>query len=667
MRAVVSLATSAEASTQTEMDIGTDFVGYRVEERIGRGGMGVVYRAHDLRLKRTVALKLVSPELASEDRFRARFARESELAMSLEHPNVVPIHDAGDVDGRLYLAMRLVDGTDLRALLRAERALEPARALAICRQVAHALDSAHVKGLVHRDVKPSNVLLDENEHVYLADFGLSRRLDEHGVQAGEGRSVGTPAYLAPEQIEGGGLVDGRADVYSLGCLLFECLTGQEPFPRSSRLAVAWAHLEAEPPRASALNSELPSEIDDVIGKAMAKDPDDRYWTCATLIAAVENALGLPQARRHRRRTLLIATAIILIAVAATLLAIVATGNESGSSRSTLFGEPNTLVRIDPRANEVRAVVRIGASPQAVAAYGQSLWVYSHAKGSVSEVDARTNTVLRTTVLSATPNNLTWRDGPVLAADEAGAWVVGVGARGEYRLTRIASRHGRTVADAPGKIEYALQYEPVAVVVGAGAVWVLGRGPRDVVLRIDPRTGETTATTSLPTSFSSTGLGVGTGAVWVVASNGTSSTLYRIDAHSGARTGARRLPPGGAPPRIAFGTRRRKWVWVAVPRLGGTMYLVNPRTLGVDFTFDALSPDESRVASGFGSDWSLDSPAGAVVRFTKWGEPDGGMPVAEIPITRVGPKYYGSSRPTSIAAGAGGIWVTVAAGYPTTQP
>jgi DNA-binding beta-propeller fold protein YncE len=312
---------------------------------------------------------------------------------------------------------------------------------------------------------------------------------------------------------------------------------------------------------------------------------------------------------------------------------------------------------------------VGASPQAVAAYGQSVWVYSHADGSVSEIDARTDTVLHTTVLSATPDHLSWRDGPVLAADAAGAWIVGVEARGEYRLTRILSRHARTAADGAGKIEYALHHEPVAVVVGASAVWVLSRAPRDVVLRIDPLTGKTTTTTVLPTSFSSTGLGVGAGAVWVVASNRTSATLYRIDADSPEHGLAHvRLPPGAAPPRVASGTRRRRWVWIAVPRWGGTMYLVNPRTLVVEFTFDALSPAESQVASGFGSDWALDSPAGAVVRFTKWGEPDnGGMPVAEIPITRVGPKYYGSSRPTSIAAGAGGIWVTVAEGYPTTQP
>ena len=173
----------------------------------------------------------MAPEFALDERFQARFARESELAMSLEHPNVVPIHDAGEVDGRLYLAMRYVEGTDLRALLRAEGALEPTRALAITRQVGAALDAAHASGLVHRDVKPSNVLLDKEEHVYLADLGLTRQLEDQGVRGGEDRSVGTPAYLAPEQIEGRP-ADGRADVYSLGCVLYECLTGGPRLPLS---------------------------------------------------------------------------------------------------------------------------------------------------------------------------------------------------------------------------------------------------------------------------------------------------------------------------------------------------------------------------------------------------------------------------------------------------
>jgi serine/threonine protein kinase len=182
-----------------DVQVGADFLGYRIEELIGQGGMGVVYRAYDLRLKRTVALKLVAPELALDERFRERFARETELAISLEHPNVVPIHDAGEVDSRLYLAMRLVEGTDLSALLREAGPLDPARALAICGQVANVLDAAHAKDLVHRDVKPSNILLDQSEHVYLADFGLTRRLEEQGAQAGEGRSVERPPTSRPSR------------------------------------------------------------------------------------------------------------------------------------------------------------------------------------------------------------------------------------------------------------------------------------------------------------------------------------------------------------------------------------------------------------------------------------------------------------------------------------
>src|SRR5215472_6976961 len=175
--------------TSPPVDIGSDFLGYRIEELIGRGGMGVVYRAYDLRLKRPVALKLVAPSLARDERFRERFARETELVMSLEHPNVVPIYDAGDVDGRVYLAMRLVNGADLGSLLRTEGPLEPVRVMAVCSQVASALDAAHGRGLVHRDVKPANVLLDQTGHVYLADFGLTRQLGDQTAPAGDDRSL----------------------------------------------------------------------------------------------------------------------------------------------------------------------------------------------------------------------------------------------------------------------------------------------------------------------------------------------------------------------------------------------------------------------------------------------------------------------------------------------
>src|SRR6266540_6149034 len=332
-------------SARSQPELGSDFLGYRIEELIGRGGMGIVYRAYDLRLKRTVALKLVTPELALDERFRERFARETELAMSLEHPNVVPIHDAGEVDGRLYLAMRLVAGTDLRQLLRAEGALEPSRALAICGQVASALDAAHAKALVHRDVKPSNVLLDESEHVYLADFGLTLRLEEQGAQIGEGRSIGTPAYLAPEQIEGR-TVDGRADVYSLGCVLFECLTGTTPYRRDSQLAVAWAHLEEDPPSASERNPEVPEAIDTVLRTAMAKEPEERYSTCGALIADVEAALGLRQRPIWRAGRLLFAAPAILALVAAAAIAIAIYGSK-GTPQATVGSAKNPITVLAP--------------------------------------------------------------------------------------------------------------------------------------------------------------------------------------------------------------------------------------------------------------------------------------------------------------------------------
>jgi serine/threonine-protein kinase len=273
------------------MSVGTQIAGYRLEEEIGRGGMGVVYRAHDLALERSIALKLLSPNLADDPAFRERFLVESRLAASLDHVNVVPIHDAGEADGQLYLAMRYVEGTDLKRLLRDEGPLEPSRAIAICSQIADALDTAHTRGLVHRDVKPSNVLLDEEEHAYLADFGLTRRLSDQAPDFDAGLSLGTPAYVAPEQIEGKD-ADGRADQYSLACLLHECLTGEPPFTRASEAATLFAHLEEAPP--------APAGLEDVIPRAMAKDPADRYESCRAFVADAHRALFAPRSRSRRR-------------------------------------------------------------------------------------------------------------------------------------------------------------------------------------------------------------------------------------------------------------------------------------------------------------------------------------------------------------------------------
>ena len=235
--------------------IGSELLGYRIEALVGRGGMGAVYRAEDLALGRKVALKLLAPELASHERFRARFQRESRLAASIDHPSIVPIYEAGEVQGQLYIAMRYVEGTDLGTLLRREGRLEPARALAIVAPVADALDEAHEHGLVHRDVKPSNVLLDTRGRAFLADFGLTKRADDDAEFTGG--LLGTVDYVAPETIEGSA-VDARADVYSLAALLHECLTGRVPFVRDTDMAVLWAHVHDPPgaPRLPRARSDL---------------------------------------------------------------------------------------------------------------------------------------------------------------------------------------------------------------------------------------------------------------------------------------------------------------------------------------------------------------------------------------------------------------------------
>jgi serine/threonine protein kinase len=272
------------------------FAGYRIEGLIRHGGMASVYRARHLVLQRAAALKVLAPALARDQRFRARFLGESRTAASLDHPHIVPIYDAGETDGALFIAMRLIEGSDLGTMLGNETRLEPRRAVEILGQVAGALDAAHGRGLVHRDVKPSNILISGapgSEHAYLTDFGITKELAGEGM-TGTSEFVGTLAYMCPEQIEGMPL-DGRADVYALGCVLHECLTGATPFGSDTLVGVMHAHLTKPPPRATAVVPSLPDGIDAVVATAMAKRPDDRYPTCAAMVDAARAAL---EARRR---------------------------------------------------------------------------------------------------------------------------------------------------------------------------------------------------------------------------------------------------------------------------------------------------------------------------------------------------------------------------------
>ncbi|HKG39239.1 MAG TPA: serine/threonine-protein kinase [Conexibacter sp.] len=274
--------------------LGSIVGGCRIDAVIGHGGMGVVYRAEQLALGRRVALKVLSAALSHDASFRARFQQEARLAASLDHPNVVPIYEAGEDGDHLYLVMRYVDGIDLRSLLQRDGALPPPRAARIVAQVAAALDAAHAKGLVHRDVKPANVMVCTDaggDRVYLSDFGLTKPVDATTGLTRTGEWIGTPDYAAPEQIEGR-RVDARTDVYALGCALFEALTGTAPFPRDVPMAKLWAHVNAPPPSLAAIDRSIPRAFDEVVRRALAKDPAERYASAGGLgraaVAAAED-------------------------------------------------------------------------------------------------------------------------------------------------------------------------------------------------------------------------------------------------------------------------------------------------------------------------------------------------------------------------------------------
>ncbi|MFJ4787435.1 serine/threonine-protein kinase [Streptomyces sp. NPDC088794] len=274
--------------------IGRQVAGYRIEREIGRGGMAVVYRARDLRLDRAVALKLLAPELARNDTFRLRFTHESRAAAAIDHPHIVPVFEAGETDGVLYIAMRYVEGSDLRHLLDRQGPLAPPAALRIAAQVASALDAAHDHGLVHRDVKPGNILVargtdsDHPEHVYLTDFGLTKKSLSLTGFTSVGQFVGTLDYVAPEQISGRP-VDGRCDVYGLACVVYESLAGRPPFCRDDDMALLWAHQYDEPPPLTESRPDLSAPVDAVFAKALAKSPDDRHDSCLAFITALRSA------------------------------------------------------------------------------------------------------------------------------------------------------------------------------------------------------------------------------------------------------------------------------------------------------------------------------------------------------------------------------------------
>src|SRR4051812_25982055 len=346
-----------------EVRSGAVIARFRVGALIGSGAMGAVYLAEDTQTGGRVALKLLAPDVADDVRFRRRFLRESEIARTLDEPHVVHVVDAGEDDGTLYLAMAYIEGEDLRAVLRRDGALDAERTLRIAGQVANALDAAHRAGLVHRDVKPGNVLItdgQEGEHAFVCDFGLARHVSSVSSLTSDRGFVGTIDYVSPEQIEGGE-IDGRADVYSLGCLLFECLAGAPPFDRESELSVVFAHLNDPPPQLTDHRADLPAAFDAVFERALAKSPAERYSTCGELVRAAEAALEGRVFRRRRNRgfALLALPAAVLCALAAGIFVATRDSGTPATGRPTLMLAPSALNLVDARTRRVVARIPVG--------------------------------------------------------------------------------------------------------------------------------------------------------------------------------------------------------------------------------------------------------------------------------------------------------------------
>jgi streptogramin lyase len=592
-------------------DVGTHLADYRIDGVLGRGGMGVVYLATEQRLGRPVALKLVAPELAGDRSFRERFLRESQVAASIDHPGILPVYAAGESDGELYLATRFVDGTDLRSVLDGGT-LEPVRALALVGQVADALDAAHRRGLVHRDVKPANVLVDRADHCYLADFGLTTQLEAAG--ASPGRLAGTLDYLSPEQIREEA-VDGRSDQYALGCVLHESLSGAPPFRRATEAQTLWAHMQEDAPPLT-----RHPELEPVLARALAKDPADRYETCNELVDDARAALGLapsPVAVRRRRlrlgRRLVALGGALLVAAIATVLLLTL-----GSDDPTV-APANSVGIIDSSARRLEDAVPVGSAPTEIVASDEWVWVVNanDGAGTISKLDARTRVVESTFSVPGTPRSLVsafgslWVgtvEGRVLRVDpdtdlverswtlpNAGASIVFDDDRGSGWLTAspravwagsvralsridpVSLRMRRETSAVWGPMAYgfgsiwivgenlerisaatmrhvstlAVGSFCVDVATGLGSVW-LADDERDRIVRVDPARGGITHTYAL--AGAPFGVAVRAGAGWAPSDDGT---VVRLDP---VREAVEVIRVGGAPRSLDV---HGQTVWVTV--------------------------------------------------------------------------------------------------------
>ena len=569
---------------------------------IARGGMGVVYRATHLGLERPVALKVIARELADRDGFRERFLRESRLAARLDHPSVVPIYDSREVDGELIVAMRLIKGGDLRGLIDREGPLPPTRALGLLGQIADALDAAHAAGIVHRDVKPHNILV-EGDHAYLSDFGLAKAFDESGATA-DASVVGTAHYMSPEQWRGDS-IGPAADVYSLGCVLYEAITGIAPFAR--------AEADTEP--------EMPQGMEAAIRRATAKEPSDRYRSGTELIAAARAGEGsevrptavlsndrserttVPNASQGwfglagRRAALWIfgGFAVIVIAIAISLAVLL--GSEGPS---------------------VSAPIAVGAPPLRITADGQGAWVTSERDGTVTRLDPDTGKRLRQVTL--------WPGISGIAIGSKWLWVTSPRRHQLLRLDAktLQQKQAIPIPGAPG---------PIALSAAPRRVWVADEDGGGIAV-VNAESGRRIRT-RLPPLAAPLRLAVGAGGLW--ASSSSTASVRRIDLGS--------LEPGApilAGPRPAGITVADDAVWVTNPPRG-TVTEIDPSLREVRAQTDVGSKPGG-IDAGTSAVWVANAADGTVTRIDLDSGEAAGDPIG------VGPE------PGAVAVGGEAVWV-----------
>lgn len=623
---------------------GTELAGYRLERVIGEGGMGVVYCAQHLHLGRRDAVKLMAPEHATTADARRRFIRESRAAASLKHPSIVTVYSAGEVDGQLYIAMELIDGCDLRTLRQTEHILAPERLLRLLEQIADALDSAHEHGLVHRDVKPGNVLVD-GERAYLTDFGLTKTreftTDSSSVTA-EGGFVGTVHYSAPEQITGTN-VDRRADIYSLGAVVYECLTGDVPYPRGDSMTTALAHMSDPIPRVTTKRPDLPPAIDPVIEKALAKDKGDRYQTCREFYDAVADALegapsavpSLPRKRARRKpsdpdaRTApeagtgrrphvpVWAAGLLVIPIAAAVAIVASSGGHTVRKQSEHVRAKPPAPKPSPW--QVATTGHILRRPFGITVGSGGTWVTSFAQDSIRRLNPATGEV--------TGERIAVGDGPMGVAVAKGfVWVADNHADAVERVdptTSTAYRDAIPVCNGP-----------VDVRAAAGSVWVSCEND-DTVARIDPANGIVVSRThvgDLPRGLTATH-----GVVWVA--DRRDGAVTRINAATGKVMG-KPIAVGRDP---HFMTVANGMVWVtvndddAVTRIGAKTAHVVGKPIHVGHA-------PWGIAYGLGSVWVANSASNSVTPIN----PRTGKAGTAITV---------GHQPSGVATGAGAVWVT----------